>query len=184
MLEDSREQLLEKHIGLVKYIANKWVNHKTSFEDLLQEGSLALIKHGPNFDPECGVAFSTYITPYISGAISHYVRDYQEMIKPIRGLPLFSMCSLDAPKIVNNDSDALEVDGLVEPTLTEDILDSVYWEALLNKLPEQEKKAVQLYYYEDVSQKVVGEHLGCTQVHAGRVIKSAISKLKELCYAQ
>jgi RNA polymerase sigma-B factor len=85
-----RNQILEINIGLVRKEAYHWVNQcHESYEDLLQVGSLGLIRAIERFDVEKGHAFSSFAIPYIRGEIQHYLRDKGYSIRiPRRWLEL------------------------------------------------------------------------------------------------
>lgn len=71
-----RNQIMELNFGLVKKEAYHWANQcNESFEDLLQVGSIGLIRAIERFDVEKGNAFSSFAIPYIRGEIQHYLRD-------------------------------------------------------------------------------------------------------------
>lgn len=73
---DVRNQLVQLNFGLVRKEAHHWVNQCTeSYEDLLQVGSLGLIRAIERFDMSKGHAFSSFAIPYIRGEIQHYLRD-------------------------------------------------------------------------------------------------------------
>lgn len=71
-----RNQLVQLNFGLVRKEAHHWVNQCTeSYDDLLQVGSLGLIRAIERFDISKGHAFSSFAIPYIRGEIQHYLRD-------------------------------------------------------------------------------------------------------------
>lgn len=71
-----RNQLVQLNFGLVRKEAHHWVNQCTeSYEDLLQVGSIGLIRAIERFDTSKGHAFSSFAIPYIRGEIQHYLRD-------------------------------------------------------------------------------------------------------------
>lgn len=71
-----RNQLVELNFGLVRKEAHHWVNQCTeSYDDLLQVGSIGLIRAIERFDMSKGHAFSSFAIPYIRGEIQHYLRD-------------------------------------------------------------------------------------------------------------
>ncbi|MGL5796190.1 MAG: sigma-70 family RNA polymerase sigma factor, partial [Waterburya sp.] len=73
---DVRNQIMELNFGLVKKEAYHWMNQcNESYEDLLQVGSIGLIRAIERFDVEKGNAFSSFAIPYIRGEIQHYLRD-------------------------------------------------------------------------------------------------------------
>lgn len=71
-----RNQLVNLNIGLVRREAYHWLQRSSeSFDDLMQVGSLGLIRAIERFDPTKGYAFSSFAIPYIRGEIQHYLRD-------------------------------------------------------------------------------------------------------------
>lgn len=71
-----RDQLVKLNIGLVRREAHRWVRQSNeSFDDLMQVGSLGLIRAIDRFDLSKGYAFSSFAIPYIRGEIQHYLRD-------------------------------------------------------------------------------------------------------------
>lgn len=71
-----RNHLVHLNFGLVRKEAHHWVNQCTeSYEDLLQVGSIGLIRAIERFDTTKGTAFSSFAIPYIRGEIQHYLRD-------------------------------------------------------------------------------------------------------------
>ncbi|HAF71524.1 MAG: RNA polymerase sigma factor [Acetothermia bacterium 64_32] len=75
-LADSiRQELVQRHTGLVRAIAAEFSFTGEPIEDLVQAGYLGLLGAVANFDLARGTKFSTYATHLIKGEIRHYVRD-------------------------------------------------------------------------------------------------------------
>ena len=72
---EARDQLIVNHINLVRFLASKFKNRGESLEDLIQVGTIGLIKAIDRFDPERGLEFTTYATPTIMGEIKRHFRD-------------------------------------------------------------------------------------------------------------
>lgn len=85
-----RNQIMELNFGLVKKEAGHWVKQcNESFEDLLQVGSIGLIRAIERFNLDKGNAFSSFAIPYIRGEIQHYLRDKSPTLRiPRRWLEL------------------------------------------------------------------------------------------------
>lgn len=85
-----RNKIMELNYGLVKKEAYHWVNQcNESFEDLLQVGSIGLIRAIERFEFDKGNAFSSFAIPYIRGEIQHYLRDKSPTLRiPRRWLEL------------------------------------------------------------------------------------------------
>ncbi len=71
----ARDQLVHLHLPLVEHCARRFRNRGEPFEDLVQVGTIGLIKSIDRFDSDRGVEFSTYATPTIIGEIKRYFRD-------------------------------------------------------------------------------------------------------------
>lgn len=71
----ARSALVQLHLPLVEHCARRFRNRGEPLEDLVQVGTIGLIKSVDRFDPERGVEFSTYATPTIIGEIKRYFRD-------------------------------------------------------------------------------------------------------------
>ena len=72
---EARDQLIVSHLNLVRFLASKFKNRGESLEDLVQVGTIGLIKAIDRFDPERGLEFTTYATPTIMGEIKRHFRD-------------------------------------------------------------------------------------------------------------
>jgi RNA polymerase sigma-B factor len=70
-----RDELVKLHLPLVEHFARRFLNRGEPFDDLLQVGTIGLIKAIDRFDLERGVEFSTYATPTIVGEIKRHFRD-------------------------------------------------------------------------------------------------------------
>jgi RNA polymerase sigma-B factor len=70
-----REELVQLHLPLVEHCARRFMNRGEPLDDLVQVGTIGLIKSVDRFDTARGVEFSTYATPTILGEIKRYFRD-------------------------------------------------------------------------------------------------------------
>ncbi|MDO4537614.1 MAG: SigB/SigF/SigG family RNA polymerase sigma factor [Coriobacteriales bacterium] len=73
--EEARNQLVVNHLNLVRFLASKFKNRGEPLEDLVQVGTIGLIKAIDRFDPDRGLEFTTYATPTIMGEIKRHFRD-------------------------------------------------------------------------------------------------------------
>jgi RNA polymerase sigma-B factor len=71
----ARDQALLELMPLVRALANRYAGRGEPLEDLVQVGSLGLIKAVDRFDVDRGVEFSSYAVPTIVGEIRRHFRD-------------------------------------------------------------------------------------------------------------
>ena len=83
--KEARDILTEKNMGLVHSIARRFQNRGVEMEDLVQIGSIGLLKAIDKFDTGYDVKFSTYAVPMITGEIKRFLRD-DGMVKVSRPL--------------------------------------------------------------------------------------------------
>ncbi len=81
----AREQLIEENMGLVFTVVRRFQGRGCEWEDLVQIGSIGLMKAVDKFDLTFEVKFSTYAVPMITGEIQRFLRD-DGMIKVSRML--------------------------------------------------------------------------------------------------
>jgi RNA polymerase sigma-B factor len=73
--DEVRQELIEAHLGLVEYLARRFAGRGEPLEDLVQVGTIGLVKAVDRFDPGREVEFSTYATPTIVGELKRHFRD-------------------------------------------------------------------------------------------------------------
>lgn len=84
--EDARDELITMYLNLVKYLASRFRNRGEPIDDLVQVGTIGLIKAIDRFDIDRQVEFTTYATPTIVGELKRYFRDKGWAIKVPRRL--------------------------------------------------------------------------------------------------
>ena len=82
----AREELITRYLPLVRSLARRFSSRGQAIEDLIQVGSIGLIKAIDRFDTSRGVELSTYATPTILGEIKRYFRDKGWAVKVPRAL--------------------------------------------------------------------------------------------------
>ena len=73
--EEASEQLIVSHLNHVRFLASKFKNRGEPLDDLIQVGTIGLIKAIDRFDPSRGLEFTTFATPTILGEIKRHFRD-------------------------------------------------------------------------------------------------------------
>lgn len=72
---EAMAEMMDKNAGLVRGIANRFRGRGVEYEDLIQIGSIGMLKAIRSFDTDRGTQFSTYAVPLIIGEIRRYLRD-------------------------------------------------------------------------------------------------------------
>ncbi|MBJ7329147.1 MAG: SigB/SigF/SigG family RNA polymerase sigma factor [Solirubrobacteraceae bacterium] len=81
-----REELVVMALPLVRAIAARYARRGEPVDDLVQVGSVGLLKAIDRFDPDRGVPFGAFATPNISGEIRRHFRDTTWSVRPPREL--------------------------------------------------------------------------------------------------
>lgn len=110
--EAARDELVTMYLNLVKYLASRFRNRGEPVDDLVQVGTIGLIKAIDRFDVQREVEFTTYATPTIVGELKRYFRDKGWAIKVPRRLQELSFR-------VNQAVDALTQREQRSPTIPE-----------------------------------------------------------------
>jgi RNA polymerase sigma-B factor len=110
--EDVRNELVVAYLNLVRFLALKFANRGEPLDDLVQVGTVGLLKAIDRFEPERGIEFTTYATPTIVGEIKRYFRDKGWAVKVPRRLQELNLS-------VNRTSEKMAVEMGRSPTLSE-----------------------------------------------------------------
>ena len=79
-----RNELVERHLHLVDYHVRRYASRGVAAEDVRQVASIALVLAVERFDPDVGVAFSTFASRTIDGECKRYLRDRTWGVRPPR----------------------------------------------------------------------------------------------------
>lgn len=78
---EAQEAIISANLRLVVSIAKRFVGRGSSFEDLIQEGNIGLLRAVNKFDVARGFKFSTYATWWIRQAITRSIADQARTIR-------------------------------------------------------------------------------------------------------
>jgi RNA polymerase sigma-B factor len=110
--ESLRNDLVVAHLNLVRFLALKFANRGEPLDDLVQVGTVGLLKAIDRFELDRGVEFTTYATPTIVGEIKRYFRDKGWAVKVPRRLQELNLA-------VNRANDKLAIELGRSPTVAE-----------------------------------------------------------------
>jgi RNA polymerase primary sigma factor len=71
----AKEEMVERNLGLVHWVARSYRGHGVPFADLVQEGTVGLLRATERFDHRRGVRFSTYAAWWIRRAMVDAIAD-------------------------------------------------------------------------------------------------------------
>ena len=110
--ESLRNDLVVTHLNLVRFLALKFANRGEPLDDLVQVGTVGLLKAIDRFELDRGVEFTTYATPTIVGEIKRYFRDKGWAVKVPRRLQELNLA-------VNRANEKMAVELGRSPTVAE-----------------------------------------------------------------
>jgi len=161
----ARAQLIEAYLPLARSLARRFAHRGERVEDLVQVGSIGLIKAVDRFEPARG-DLASYAALTIVGEIKRHLRDRGTLIRTPRQQP-------EAPVVLVPPDDVPAPDD--ELRASEDRLAVSRG---LRTLHRREQDAVRCRYFRDMSQAEVASALGISQTHTSRLLASGLAKLR------
>lgn len=169
----ARERLIEMYLPLVSALARRYARGEADYEDLVQVGSIGLIKAIDRFDLSRGEELAAYAVPNISGEIKRHLRDNGQTIRLPRAL------QADPERKAQVLSAEGPVDGV--PDLSDGFADAEGRLALADAfggLGERERQILYLRFVRDLEPDEVARELGISRRHLSRQTQAALTQLR------
>ena len=181
--QKAKNELIEKNLRLVVYIAKKFESSGTNIEDLISIGTIGLIKGINSYKVDKNIKLATYASRCIENEILMHLRKTNKLKTEV---------SIDEP--INTDSEGNDL-ALADilGTDTDQIFKSVEDEdnkkllvSAIKDLNAREKLIMQMRYgfggVDEYTQKEVADKLGISQSYISRIEKKVIGDLKKNFY--
>ena len=177
---ETRQQLVERNLRLVVYIAKKFENTGVGLEDLISIGTIGLMKGVNTFNTDKKIKLATYASRCIENEILMYLR---------RSNRIKGEISIDEPLNQDGDGNELLLSDILgtDPDITsrgiEDEVDKTLLRASIEKLSRRERNIMELRFGfisgNEKTQKEVADMLGISQSYISRLEKKIIGKMKK-----
>ncbi len=166
----AREQLIERHLPLVRALARRFAGRGEQVEDLVQVGCIGLIKAVDRFDPTRGGDLVAYAVPTIVGELRRHLRD---RASPVR-----------VPRVEQSRGRVVLTQPLTDEVWADDETGFELGEqrvlllAGMRALDVRERRIVHLRYFGDLSQNGIAAELGLSQTQVSRLLRCSLEKLR------
>ena len=205
----AREELVERHLPLVRALARRFAGRGEALEDLEQVGAIGLIKAIDRFELDREVALTSYATPNVVGEIKRHFRDkgsavriprhLKELNAKVGGVIEQLTGELGRSPTIAEIAEAVEgspeqvlstssdPDGDLDPLETigtedeefERVEQRASLEPALGVLPEREREILRMRFEEGMTQTQIAERVGISQMHVSRLIRKSIERVRD-----
>lgn len=174
----ARAQLIQQYLPLVRRRARRHLGQGEQLDDLVQIGTIGLIKAIDRFQLERGVDLATYAIPTIDGEIKRHLRDRAWPIRiPRRLQELDPTLRSRVAELVDGQNGEFDRDGALERgyELGED---RIALAGGFRVLDARERLLLRLAYFDGLSQAQIAPRVGISQIHVSRLTRRALAKLR------
>ena len=180
----ARNQLIERNMRLVAYIAKKYQQSGVEMEDLISIGTIGLIKGVDSFREDKKIRLATYCARCVENEILMYLRSVK---KTARDVYLFDTIGSDKE---GNEISLIDVLSSEKDSVIDKVEMKLQIKALYNKinsaLTEREGEILKMRYgLKDgkcKTQREIAGMLGISRSYVSRIEKKALKKLKKELY--
>lgn len=204
--QESLRALVQEHRGLVERLARAHATSHDDVDDLIQEGSVGLLKAIQRYEPSRGVPFEAYASLLITGEIRHHLRDRASCLRlpePVRELRSrlgvlrdearaelgreATIHELASRAGVTHDLAVEAVTAGVSPLedepveLREELAtpeERVVLGKPLDALSRREQHVVYYRFFADLTQREIADLLGISQMHVSRLLRGALETMR------
>lgn len=162
MEKNDTNQLVSSNLNYVKSLANKYKGKNVDFEDLVSEGSMAMVQAARKFDVSRGTPFVSYAAPFIKKAMEKAI-EQQESLYRIpkeeyrKHTPDFQKArSIDAPLGTGNQYTLLDILVNQDTELSDN-------QAITSQLVKELNDCIQ--YLDEREQEVIRKFYGLETPH-------------------
>jgi RNA polymerase sigma-B factor len=207
--EAARDELVEMYLNLVKYLASRFRNRGEPIDDLVQVGTIGLIKAIDRFDVERAVEFTTYgwavkvprrlqeLSFKVNQAIDALTQRLQrsptvpeiaellevtpdEVLEALETSEAYNFVSLESDRNTDN----VESFSILEYIGKDDQLMSVVDDrqtlsAALKLLTSQEQQVLYLRFFRGLTQTEIARQMAISQMQVSRLLRRTLRVLRE-----
>jgi RNA polymerase sigma-B factor len=163
---------VRSHLPLVRSIARRYAGRGEEYDDLVQAGSVGLVRASARFDPGRGVAFATFVTPAVDGAIRRHL---SERRRGAQLPPTAQATGTDPPAFEAGEGAG---DRSREPESLAESEHRLLLAGGLRALDERERRIVFLRFNADMTEREIARNVGISQAHVSRLLDGALTKLR------
>ena len=155
----ARTRVIEQNLPLVHSLARRFWRPSEPLDDLVQAGTIGLIKAVDGFRDDRGRDLGAYAVPTIVGELRRHVRE-----------------RASASSVADLEEETLAAGARSQAEVSET---RALVRAVLDVLTPRERRIVALRYYRDWSQQSIAAEVGLSQVQVSRVLSASLAKMRD-----